>query len=65
LNSIGNKSTDEAQLLTFQATASDSDIPANTLRVTLEGAVPAGAAIDPNNGIFVWTPNRPGRSALV
>jgi len=41
--------------LTFTATATDSDIPANTLTFSLAGA-PEGALIDSSTGIFTWTP---------
>ena len=36
-------------------TASDADIPAQTLTYGLAGA-PANAAINPNNGVFSWRP---------
>ena len=39
---------------TFTATASDPDLPGNTLTLSLVGA-PAGAAISPA-GVFTWTP---------
>ena len=41
LDPIGNQSTDEQVPLTFTATATDADLPANTLTFTLAGAVPA------------------------
>src|SRR5204863_4951334 len=46
---------DEEQPYTFTATASDHDLPAQTLIFSLSGA-PAGAAIDPSTGVFTWTP---------
>lgn len=46
---------DEGQPLTFTATATDADVPANTLTFSLQNA-PAGAAIDPTTGVFTWTP---------
>ena len=39
------------------ATASDADLPAQTLTFTLAGAVPAGAAIT-TGGVFTWTPEK-------
>jgi hypothetical protein len=39
---------------TFDANATDSDLPAQTLTFSLVGA-PAGAAID-STGVFTWTP---------
>jgi hypothetical protein len=43
--------------LSFTATASDPDLPANTLTFSLIGA-PTGAAIDPSTGLFTWTPTQ-------
>ncbi|MBP7031561.1 MAG: tandem-95 repeat protein, partial [Anaerolineaceae bacterium] len=39
----------------FTATATDADVPANTLAFSLVGA-PAGASINPTTGAFTWTP---------
>jgi len=41
--------------LTFQASASDVDLPAQTLTFSLSGQ-PAGASINPSTGVFSWTP---------
>ncbi len=56
LNPIGNRSVNEATLLTFTALASDSDVPANTRTFSLDEGAPVGAAIHPNTGVFTWTP---------
>ena len=45
LAGIGNKTVDEETLLSFTATATDPDLPANGLTFSLIGA-PAGASID-------------------
>ncbi len=55
LDPIGNKTINELALLTFTATASDSDIPTNTLTFSLDAGYPLGAAITPA-GTFTWTP---------
>ena len=55
LDPVGDHTTDEQVLLTFTATATDSDVPANTLTYTLSGE-PVGAVIDPASGVFTWTP---------
>lgn len=55
LDPIGDATIDEEVLFTFTATASDPDIPANTLTFSLVGA-PAGAEIDGASGVFTWTP---------
>src|SRR5207237_75631 len=46
----------EGQVLTFTATATDPDLPANSLTFSLPGTVPAGAAINQTTGVFTWTP---------
>jgi len=55
LASIGNKSVDELATLSFTATATDADVPPNTLTFSLVGA-PAGATINGSTGAFSWTP---------
>ena len=55
LGAVGDQTTDEQTLLTFTATATDADIPVNTLTFSLSGE-PVGASIDPNTGVFSWTP---------
>jgi len=60
LDPVGGKSVSDGELLSFTATASDPDIPANTLMFSLSGA-PAGASINPSTGAFSWTPNGQGQ----
>ncbi|MBT8193302.1 MAG: tandem-95 repeat protein [Acidimicrobiia bacterium] len=58
LDPIGPQSGDEGTVIGFNATASDIDIPAETLTFTLEdgpGSIPGGAAITAG-GVFSWTP---------
>jgi len=47
----------EGQLLLFSVTASDNDLPAQNLAFGLESGAPAGAAINPANGLFSWRPS--------
>ncbi|NNL13778.1 MAG: hypothetical protein HKO82_08845, partial [Acidimicrobiia bacterium] len=54
LDPVGDRSVDELASLSFTATASDPDDPANTLVFSLAGA-PAGASITAG-GVFSWTP---------
>jgi len=54
LDPIGSKSGFWGNALTFTATATDSDLPANTLTYSLAGA-PDGASIT-GAGVFTWTP---------
>jgi uncharacterized protein (UPF0179 family) len=55
LNSIGDKSVNEGTMLSFTATASDSDTPAQTLTFSLGSGAPSGASIT-SGGAFTWTP---------
>jgi PKD repeat protein len=56
LAAIGNKTVAEGALLSFTATATDADVPANALTFTLGAGAPAGAAIT-TGGAFTWTPS--------
>ncbi|WP_342472442.1 putative Ig domain-containing protein [Metasolibacillus sp. FSL H7-0170] len=53
---IGNKAVDEESILTFTASATDVDLPENSLTYSLVGA-PTGASIDATTGVFTWTPS--------
>jgi len=57
LDPIGNLTVQEKDTLTFNAMATDTDVPANVLTFSLDPGAPAGASIDPTNGVFTWTPN--------
>jgi hypothetical protein len=56
LNAIGDRLVTEGQLLSFTASATDGDLPAQKLTYTLDPGFPAGAAINATNGQFSWTP---------
>ncbi|HEY6227999.1 MAG TPA: putative Ig domain-containing protein, partial [Verrucomicrobiae bacterium] len=55
LNSIPNYTLGIGGTINFQASATDPDIPAQTLTFSLDAA-PPGATINPNTGVFIWTP---------
>ncbi len=55
LDPVGNKITDELALLTFTATATDSN-SGQTLTFSLTSIVPPGASIT-SAGVFSWTPS--------
>jgi hypothetical protein len=57
LASISPITVDEGLLVSFVAQASDPDLPAQSLRFSLEAGAPAGANIDPISGLFQWTPD--------
>src|SRR3989442_5141904 len=48
---------DEGSTLVVTNTATDPDVPANVLTFSLGTNAPAGASINPTNGVFTWTPN--------
>lgn len=54
LSAIGNRTVSAQTTLSFAASATDADLPAQTLTYSLIGA-PAGASIT-SNGAFSWTP---------
>ncbi len=58
LQPIANKSDVAGTLLTFTASASDPDIPANTLSFSLDSGAPTGAGINSSSGVFSWTPTQ-------
>ena len=55
LNAIGNRTVIAGNMVAFTATATDADLPANTLTFSLDPGAPAGAAITAG-GNFTWTP---------
>ena len=56
LDPIGDQSGDELTEISFTASASDVDLPPNTLTYSLDPGAPVGASINPANGVFSWTP---------
>jgi len=57
LGSIANQTITAGSQLIVTNLATDADIPANTLTFSLDPGAPAGAGIDPANGLFTWTPS--------
>ena len=56
LDPIGNQSADEQALLSFTATATDQDRPADSLTFSLDGAAIALGMSITSAGAFAWTP---------
>lgn len=56
LGAITPKSGTEGTLISFQCSATDSDIPAQALTYSLPGSPPTGAEIT-SGGLFTWTPS--------
>jgi putative cell wall-binding protein len=59
LSPIGTKSATVGVPLTFTVSATDADLPANTLTYSATG-LPAGATFTPANRTFSWTPTAAG-----
>ncbi len=55
IDPIPSKVIDELTTVTFTATASDPDLPANTVSFSAP-SLPPGATLDPGTGLFEWTP---------
>src|SRR5205823_5000911 len=56
LATIGDKAVNEGATLSFTASATDADIPANSLIYSLDAGAPTGAAIDGGTGALSWPP---------
>ena len=58
LTVIGNQAVNEGATLSFTATATDADVPGQTLTYSLDAAsIALGMTIDANTGAFSWTPS--------
>lgn len=57
LDPIADRTVRLGQTISFNATATDADAPAQSLTFTLAGSPPAGAMINPG-GHFTWTPSQ-------
>ena len=55
LTPIGDKAVNEGAAVTFTASASDPDLPGQSLTFSLDSGAPATAAINPASGEFTWT----------
>lgn len=56
LSPIADRAIHAGMTLMITNSATDPDIPANVLTFSLTN-FPAGAAVNPSNGIFTWTPD--------
>lgn len=64
---LSNQTVFAGQSVTFIASASDPDIPAQQLTFGLGMDAPAGATLDPFSGLFAWTPtalDAPGTNTI-
>ena len=56
VTSPGNQTVNELATLAFTVTATDADLPANTIAWSLDAGAPTGATIDAGTGAFSFTP---------
>jgi regulation of enolase protein 1 (concanavalin A-like superfamily) len=63
LTAISNRFLTLGHTLSFTASATDADLPPQTLTYSLSGA-PFGATIGSLNGLFNWTPSAPGTNSM-
>ena len=55
LGTIGNRTVQVGNTLTFTVTATDADLPANLLTLS-SSVLPTGATFDSTTGVFSWSP---------
>ncbi len=56
ISPITDKTIDEGTQFAFNVTATDTNIPAQSLAYSLDAGAPAGAGIEAGTGAFRWTP---------
>jgi len=54
LDPIRDHTVLEGSVLSFRSSGSDTDLPAQNLRFSLDPGAPAAASIDPQTGVFLW-----------
>ena len=54
LGALTDLTVEEGATVSFTATATDADMPAQRLSYSLTAGAPTGAAIDANSGAFLW-----------
>lgn len=57
LGTISDLTINEGELVSFPTGATDPNGPSQTLTYSLGAGAPAGATINPTNGMFAWTPS--------
>ena len=59
LDAIPDQTVDELAQFTFDANATDANLPNDTLTFSLVGTVPTGMTINGQTGVISWTPTEP------
>jgi regulation of enolase protein 1 (concanavalin A-like superfamily) len=55
LAALGNRTVEQGATLSFNATATDADLPGQTLAYSLDAGAPAGTSINAASGEFSWS----------
>jgi hypothetical protein len=61
---IADRTANLGEVVTFAASATDPDLPAQLLTFELLEGAPTGASIDATNGVFTWTANTTGTNTV-
>lgn len=56
ISTISNRRVNSLTPVQVQASASDGDLPAQSLTYSLDAGAPEGTAINPSTGLLTWTP---------
>jgi hypothetical protein len=56
INPIADRTVTLGQTVSFTVTATDADVPPQSLSFGLDAGFPPGAAINSGSGLFTWTP---------
>ena len=64
LTTIPDRTAVLGEIVSFTASATDSDLPAQLVTFDFVGEVPAGATLDATNGVFSWTANTVGTNTI-
>jgi hypothetical protein len=64
LAAITNRTAALGEVISFTATATDDDLPAQLITFDFAVTPPAGATVNPTNGLFTWTANNTGTNVF-
>ena len=65
LATISDQSVNEGSTLNVTASATDADLPANTVTYSLDSGAPAGMTINSSSGAITWTPGESDGPATI
>src|SRR5204862_3087074 len=62
---ITNRAVLLGETVSFNLSATDTDVPAQVLNFDFASTVPAGATLDATNGLFSWVANNVGTNTFL